>query len=78
MTIAIGFIPELAHEVVGNIVAIVMGTYSLASIVPGVSIAVRRLHDSGRSGWNLAWCLLPLVGTIIVIVLLLQPSKHKK
>lgn len=37
--------------------------YSLAVLVPGIAVGVRRLHDSGRSGW---WLLLPLVNLIML------------
>lgn len=36
---------------------------------------VRRLHDVGKSGWNILWILLPLVGPIYLIVLYCQPSQ---
>jgi len=50
------------------------GIYSLATLIPGLAICVRRLHDTNRSGLNLLWLLLPLVGWIILIVYLAQPS----
>ena len=40
-----------------------------------LGVAVRRLHDTGRSGW---WVLLQLIcciGTIILIVFWVQPSQ---
>ena len=39
--------------------------YSLATFVPGLSIAVRRLHDTNRSGWFL---LMPIAPYILVIL----------
>lgn len=48
--------------------------YSLAAIIPNISVTVRRLHDTNRSGWNYWWCLLPLVGPIVLLVFLLQGS----
>jgi len=44
--------------------------YFLAILIPFLAVTVRRLHDTGKSGW---WCILgliPLVGTIWLIVLL--------
>jgi uncharacterized membrane protein YhaH (DUF805 family) len=44
------------------------------NIVPLVSCAVRRLHDTGRSGWRI-WILLVLVvGEIVLLYWLAQPS----
>lgn len=41
---------------------------SLALLVPSLAVGVRRMHDTGRSGWYLLISLIPLVGTIILIV----------
>ena len=39
----------------------------LAVLVPGIAVAVRRLHDTDRSGWWLLIGLIPLIGWIIQI-----------
>jgi len=44
--------------------------FGLAMIVPGLAAAVRRLHDTDKSGWMLLVSLIPLVGGIIVLVFL--------
>ena len=49
--------------------------YSFASIVPNLSIQVRRLRDAGFSPWLLLLTLIPYVGGLILFVLYLQPSK---
>ncbi|MDB4574874.1 DUF805 domain-containing protein, partial [Akkermansiaceae bacterium] len=47
--------------------------YMLAVFIPGLAVFVRRMHDTGRSGW---WFLLNFVpfGAIVVIVFLAQDS----
>lgn len=47
---------------------IISNLYSLAVLIPGLAVGVRRLHDTGRSGWNLLFALIPLAGAIILIV----------
>ena len=42
--------------------------WSLAMFIPGLAVSVRRLHDIGRSGWWLLLSLIPLVGSIILII----------
>ncbi|QVL57322.1 MAG: DUF805 domain-containing protein [Simkaniaceae bacterium] len=37
-------------------------------IIPGLAVAVRRLHDIGKSGWYYLIALIPFVGWIIMIV----------
>jgi len=41
---------------------------SLAMFLPSIAIAVRRLHDTGRSGWWYLLIFLPVVGWIALIV----------
>ena len=49
--------------------------YSLIWFLPGLAVAVRRLHDIGKSGWNLLWILLPIVGAIMLIYWYCQDSQ---
>ena len=49
--------------------------YSLIWLLPGLAVAARRLHDIGKSGWNLLWILLPIVGAIMLIYWYCQDSE---
>ncbi len=42
--------------------------YNLAVLVPSLAVSVRRLHDTGRTGWWLLIALIPIVGIIVLIV----------
>ena len=33
-----------------------------------LAVQVRRLHDIDKSGWNILWFNIPLVGSILMIV----------
>lgn len=52
----------------------IYGLYILAVLVPALAVAVRRLHDVGKSGWMLLIALIPLVGAIWLLVLLFTDS----
>ncbi len=40
----------------------ILGTiYSLAVLVPGIAVGVRRMHDTDHSGW---WLILPIVNLV--------------
>lgn len=54
-------------------VAILNGISSLALFLPGVAVAIRRLHDVNRSGW---WFLLAftVIGILLLIYWYLQPG----
>lgn len=65
------------EEVLGSqgIVGII---YSLAIFIPSLAVAVRRLHDTGRSGWWLLIGLIPLIGLIVLIVFMVQEGKGEE
>ncbi len=44
--------------------------YILAVLLPALAVSVRRLHDTGRSGWFLLIMLIPFVGPIWLLVLM--------
>ncbi len=46
-----------------------LGTiYALAVLLPSLAVAVRRLHDTDRSGWWLLLIFLPIIGFIVLLV----------
>jgi uncharacterized membrane protein YhaH (DUF805 family) len=52
--------------------------YSLAVIIPNIAVSVRRLHDTGRSGWWLLIALIPLIGVIVLLVFMVQEGKDEQ
>ena len=50
------------------------GLYVLAMLIPGLAVAVRRLHDVGKSGWMILISLIPLIGGIWLLVLMVTDS----
>jgi uncharacterized membrane protein YhaH (DUF805 family) len=56
------------------------GLYVLAIMIPGMAVTVRRLHDTGRSGWMILIALIPIIGPIWLFILMLlegQPHENK-
>ena len=49
--------------------------FNLANIVPTITLSVRRLHDTGRSGGWLWIYLVPVAGPIILLVFFCTDSK---
>ncbi len=49
--------------------------YQLAGLLPGLGVAVRRLHDTGRSGWMILIGLIPFVGAIALFVFMCLDSQ---
>jgi uncharacterized membrane protein YhaH (DUF805 family) len=54
------------------------GIYALVLFIPGLAVAVRRLHDIGKSGWMLLITLIPLIGVFWLLVLLLTDSNSEE
>ena len=50
------------------------GIYYLAVALPALGVAIRRLHDTGRSAWWIFIGLVPLIGFIAMIVFLVKDS----
>ena len=75
----------LFNFIIGFVLGIIEGTigtgsalaslYTLAVLIPGVSVAVRRLHDTNRSGWWMLIGLIPIVGAIVLIIFLVKDSQ---
>jgi uncharacterized membrane protein YhaH (DUF805 family) len=59
-----------------NLHSLLGGLYSLAILLPSLAVGVRRLHDTGRSGWWLFISLIPLIGSIILLVFMCLDSQE--
>jgi uncharacterized membrane protein YhaH (DUF805 family) len=60
---------NMVHQALG-------GLFSLATFLPYLAVAVRRLHDTDRSGWFLLLNFIPIIGWIILIVFYCQEPKE--
>ena len=48
--------------------------YSLVLFLPSFAVAVRRLHDTGRSGWWLLIGIIPIIGGLVILFFMVQDS----
>ena len=46
----------------------VQNLFSLVSLIPGIAVSVRRLHDQDRSGWLLLLVFVPVLGWFALLV----------
>lgn len=51
------------------------GIYTLVILLPSIAVTVRRLHDTGRSGWWVLIGLLPCIGAIVLLVFTVDDSQ---
>lgn len=59
-------------------IGLLSGIYTIALLIPGIAVGVRRLHDTNRSGWWLLIGLIPIIGAILLIVFLASDSKPEE
>jgi len=62
-----------------NVISETLGVlFTLATILPSIAAACRRLHDTDRSGWWQLIVLVPVVGWIVLIVFLVQEGRPNR
>lgn len=49
--------------------------FTLATIIPNLTVSVRRLHDTGRTGWWLLIWFIPIIGFIILLIWFIQQGE---
>ncbi len=69
--VALAILLAITHSVFFYILLLL---YVLATIVPGLAVAWRRMQDTGRNGLFILLGLIPFVGGIIVLVFMLLPG----
>ena len=73
-----GFLESYGEEQVW--IGIILQVISMVICISIICSEIRRLHDTGKSGWNILWGLIPFFGWIYVIILLCkasQPGENK-
>lgn len=74
VNVAIVILGLILTRIASILVILLIGFY-LAILIPSISAGVRRLHDTGKSGWMILISLVPLVGGIILLVFLIQAGQ---
>lgn len=53
-----------------------MTAFQLVVLLPALAVGVRRMHDTGRSGWWVLLCLLPVVGGLLFLFMAAQRGEE--
>ena len=75
ISIALGFVEGMFGLVTELGFGMISIVYSLLLLIPSLAVGVRRLHDTGRSGWWLLIVFVPIVGAIALLVFAVQDSE---
>ncbi len=75
----------LFHIIIAIVISLIEGSlgspgilstlYGLAVLLPGIGVSIRRLHDTGRSGWWVLIGLIPILGAIVLLVFMVQDGE---
>jgi uncharacterized membrane protein YhaH (DUF805 family) len=67
--------------IIGSIIRtqIILYIYYLATLIPYLALGVRRLHDTGRSGWWWLISFIPFGGFVLLFFFIIdsQPGTNK-
>ena len=55
-------------------IGLLSSLYSLAVLVPSIAVTIRRLHDTGRTGWWFLIAFVPIIGAIVLLVFMVFDS----
>src|SRR5919199_91334 len=70
----------LIDSLIGTVIrqagfGLLQGLYDLAVLLPSIAVTVRRLHDTGRTGWWILIGLIPVIGGIVLLIFMLLDSE---
>ena len=78
MFVLFNFIISVALGMIDGVLGtngILGSLYGLAVLIPQLGLSVRRLHDTGKSGWWLLIAFVPLLGILALIYFYVQDSQ---
>ena len=61
ISIGIAILGTMLSKVTNTNQTILSNIYSIVMILPNISVAIRRMHDTGHSGW---WSIVPIAGLV--------------
>lgn len=76
MFILLNFIISILVSIVASIIHLreLSSLYSLVLLIPSITVLIRRLHDTNRSGWWALLILVPIIGWIVLFIFAVQKS----
>ena len=71
--ILVGIGASIIDAIIGSF-GVVSGLAALALLLPNLSVAIRRLHDTDHTGWWVLIGLIPIIGFIVLLIFYLRQS----
>ena len=81
--VLISMVLAFIDRLMGNVdpetgLGILSGIYALGVMIPGMAVSVRRLHDTGRSGWWLLITFVPVIGALVFFYFMVLDSNPER
>ncbi len=73
--IAIMILASILPSALATVFGIVGMVFALGLLIPSLAVAVRRLHDSDRSGWWVLLSLVPIAGLYVLYLLIIEGTQ---
>jgi uncharacterized membrane protein YhaH (DUF805 family) len=73
----ISVVMMVIDHIIGTIALLTL-LYVLAHLIPHIAVTVRRIHDTGRSGWWILVAFFPVIGPIVLFLLMIQDGTPGK
>ncbi len=77
---ALGWLQHQPHLITGQVrsegLPILTVPFVLFSLLPFLCVTVRRLHDTGRSGWWILISLVPFIGWLMLLYFMVLDSEE--
>jgi uncharacterized membrane protein YhaH (DUF805 family) len=70
-TVLVAIVASVSDAVLGA-ASMIYGLTTLALLLPGLAVSVRRFHDSSKNGWNLLWFFVPVLGWLYLLYLVVR------
>jgi uncharacterized membrane protein YhaH (DUF805 family) len=70
--VLVAIVANILDAIIGS--SIISILVALALLLPNLSVAIRRLHDTDRTGWWILIGLIPIVGFIVLLIFYLEKS----
>jgi uncharacterized membrane protein YhaH (DUF805 family) len=74
VTIAVSILISILESILNIPFGLISVIYGLVSVIPTLALLVRRLHDTGKSGWFLLILVIPFLGIILFVISIFTDS----